>query len=436
MKLKVGKFTENFNIDEEGNPSGNIMTEHLDTARYAGAITSRQLTPQKIAYQLEESFRIEFNSSNVAFAQSLGIVMAVGVTMLCTTAALMMEKDWKILTILCLATLTCVLFSTSARYFEGFFKLRVQTILVSTAIFLQLLFEFFLVIARTLGYGFNAIELHMVLIMMVSHAFRVRAVFMYVFNACTILLYITASVVPHYAGLDVDPPDSSTVGGILFVTLCSFSGCVCAYSRELAFRQDFLVRKALLLDNISSRGMLRNMFPKKEHSDKLLAKKIPLEVLENVTLLYSDIKGFTSMVASMEPYLLCTYLDALYSKFDAKLDKYGIYKLDTIGDAFVAIIGVTDEKEGQFQESGSVRMTKFAFDMIADIEDFCEVNNLDIAMRIGIHKGTVVGSVVGKLKPRYLTWGKDCLIGTKLESTGKPNRVHISQAVKEELSLS
>jgi len=57
-------------------------------------------------------------------------------------------------------------------------------------------------------------------------------------------------------------------------------------------------------------------------------------------------------------------------------------------------------------------------------------------MRIGIHKGDVVGGVVGKKKPRYLCWGKDCIVGNKLESDGKPGEVPISNVVKDELDAS
>ena len=173
------------------------------------------------------------------------------------------------------------------------------------------------------------------------------------------------------------------------------------------------------------------MFPKAEHAEKLIAKKVPLEQLNNVTLLYSDIKGFTPLVQSMDPLQLCGYLNKLYSRFDSHLEKYGIYKLDTIGDAFVCVLGASEVKDTG--DSDVVKMTKFACHMLDEIAAFKEKTHLDLDMRIGIHKGDVVGGVVGRKKPRYLCWGKDCIIGNKLESDGVPGKIHISSIVKEEL---
>jgi len=445
----IGKFTEHFSADEAiseldeemGMVSGRThSSERIDTRRYDNTATN--LTPKRMANQLEVSFRTEFNNFNLEFSQNLALAATLVITSGNIILIYIMHNNSKpdgdsyltkpILIVLILSILFSILFAIFTRVLEEVFRKRMQTILVFTAISITALYELYLVLARINGYGFNALEPHMLLIMIVSHAFRVRFIFMVVFNIFTIILYLVSTLLPYYAKLDDKSPDIDNWSCIVFVLLCSFSSVLCAYNRELLFRSDFMVRKSLLLENITSRGMLRNMFPKKEHSDLLLKKQVPLEVLENAVLLYSDIKGFTSMVSNMEPYILCTYLDALYSKFDGNLDKYGIYKLDTIGDAFVAIIGVTDDDD-KFSESASVRMTKFAFEMIADIEEFCETNKLELAMRIGIHKGTVVGSVAGKLKPRYLTWGKDCLIGTKIEETGEPNKVHISESVKEEL---
>jgi len=109
-------------------------------------------------------------------------------------------------------------------------------------------------------------------------------------------------------------------------------------------------------------NILTNMFPKAEHAEKRLAKTIPLEQLRNVALLYSDIKGFTPLVQSMDPLQLCGYLDDLYTKFDSHLEKYGIYKLDTIGDTFVCVIGAGDIKDTG--KTDAVKMTQFAFHML------------------------------------------------------------------------
>jgi len=391
------------------------------------------LSPETTARELEKSFKRHFNNINMEHTQDLSIYVAAITAIICALAGLILEIDDELLYFpLVLSPLISVTFCILALKKKKFFEREMQKVQVVFAILLLVMFDLFIIAASRGGRGFRGFEIHLIIIVGVTYTFRIRATYMYLFNTLTLVLYTLAMVAPHFMSSDHETQILDVVGSLVTTTMCTFSCSICAYTRELNVRRDYLIRKDLLLENISTRAMLRNMFPKKEHSEQLMAKKIPLEVLENVTLLYSDIKGFTNLVAKMDPYLLCTYLDALYSKFDKNIDKYGIYKLDTIGDAFVAIIGAKDD-ENKFKESGAVRMTKFAFDMIHDITEFCEINNLDLAMRIGIHKGTVVGSVVGKLKPRYLTWGKDTIIGTKLESSGEPNKIHISSAVREEL---
>ena len=259
---------------------------------------------------------------------------------------------------------------------------------------------------------------------------------MYPFNGLLLVIYATSLYFPFAVEMEGfhSAPPTDLIGFLVVVTMSCMLCMRTNYSREAFLRKDFVLENKLKYENLVTKNILTNMFPKAEHAEKLLAKKIPLEQLRNVTLLYSDIKGFTPLVQSMDPLQLCGYLDDLYTKFDSHLEKYGIYKLDTIGDAFVCVIGAGDIKDTG--ETDAVKMTQFAFHMLDDIEKFKKEHRLDLDMRIGIHKGDVVGGVVGKKKPRYLCWGKDCIVGNKLESDGMPGAVHISEVVKDELDMS
>jgi class 3 adenylate cyclase len=281
----------------------------------------------------------------------------------------------------------------------------------------------------------NAFEFHVMIVAFSNIVMRLKVQHMYSFNACVIVIYALTLYIPFVFFSDTfheAPPDDLI--GFLFVL--SLACLVCMrmnYYRESFQRKDFVLNNMLKYENVVTKSILTNMFPKPSHAQLLLDQKVPLEILSNAVLLYSDIKGFTKMVETMDPLELFGHLDNLYSLFDSHLEKYGIYKLDTIGDAFVCIIGAGEAKETE--ESDATRMIKFAFHMLEDINSFKKKHNLDLDMRIGVHKGDVVGAVVGSKKPRYLCWGKDCIVGNKLESSGEIGKVHISEAVRDELMV-
>jgi hypothetical protein len=122
---------------------------------------------------------------------------------------------------------------------------------------------------------------------------------------------------------------------------------------------------------------------------------------ESVTLLYSDIRGFTEMSTQMAPQELCTLLNSFYSAFDEHLDQRGTYKIDTIGDAFVVVGGLAIENSTSEHASA---IADFALDMLAEIEvvkrmwkQIPGANPLiqGVNMRIGVHTGKVIAATVG-----------------------------------------
>jgi class 3 adenylate cyclase len=106
------------------------------------------------------------------------------------------------------------------------------------------------------------------------------------------------------------------------------------------------------------------MLPTPAHAFKLLKGDFVLDELHDVTLLYSDIKGFTPLSSSMHPIKLCELLNEIYSSFDKHLNEFGMYKVDIIGDAFVVIGGIPGYKDHSLHARNAVL---FAFHMLEDI---------------------------------------------------------------------
>jgi class 3 adenylate cyclase len=97
---------------------------------------------------------------------------------------------------------------------------------------------------------------------------------------------------------------------------------------------------------------------------------------------------------------------------------------DTIGDAFVVVGGLPGYKS---QENHAMACLQFAFHMQNDMKIIRAACEVDIELRIGIHTGSVIGSVISLNKPRYLVWGSDTLVANAMESTGVPGAIQVSQ---------
>jgi class 3 adenylate cyclase len=113
------------------------------------------------------------------------------------------------------------------------------------------------------------------------------------------------------------------------------------------------------------------MLPSSDHAIKLLKGEFILDELHDVTLLYSDIKGFTPLSSSMHPIRLCELLNEIYSSFDKHLNEFGMYKVDIIGDAFVVIGGLPGSKDKSQHAHNTVL---FAFHMLEDIKNIKQVD--------------------------------------------------------------
>ncbi|CDJ51146.1 adenylate and guanylate cyclase catalytic domain-containing protein, putative [Eimeria brunetti] len=126
-------------------------------------------------------------------------------------------------------------------------------------------------------------------------------------------------------------------------------------------------------------------------------------------------------------------LQKLFAKFDRDSTKYKLYKLCTIGDAYVAVSEpVTEDNQDYDPVEGTSLVLRMAQSMISNILDVRERLNIpNLNMRIGLHYGTCVGGVIGSGRLRYDLWGMDVLTGNMMESNGQPGKVNVSAVLKD-----
>lgn len=149
------------------------------------------------------------------------------------------------------------------------------------------------------------------------------------------------------------------------------------------------------------------------------------EAFPEVSVLFSDIVGFTKMSARVGAKQVVDMLNEVFGLLDKLAVKHGVEKIKTIGDCYMVAAGVPDRSPTHTQQ-----IAAFSLEMQATIKDYAAKSGRDINMRTGIHTGTVVAGIVGTTKFSYDLWGDVVNIASRMESTGEPGQIQVSDAVR------
>merc|ERR1719412_1881612 len=181
-----------------------------------------------------------------------------------------------------------------------------------------------------------------------------------------------------------------------------------------------------------SDDLISQMLPKKVADDLAKGKSNEevCEAYEMVTMLFSDIVTFTVICSHLKPLQVVQLLNNMYTLFDFLCDQNAVYKVETIGDAYLIVAGCPVRAANH-----ALKICDMAFDMMDGITMLkVPGSGDDIHMRIGVHSGPVVAGVVGLKMPRYCLFGVNVGLTEKFESNSKPDKIHISEATIEHLS--
>ncbi|VDD85618.1 unnamed protein product [Enterobius vermicularis] len=217
-----------------------------------------------------------------------------------------------------------------------------------------------------------------------------------------------------------------------------------------ALEEEILIRtNALAEEKKKSDEVLKKMLPPRVAECLKLGEVLQPESYECATIFLSDVVSFTKLASKCTPLQVISLLDSLYMTTDMAIKNYDIFKVETIGDAYLCVSGVP-ERNGN-------RHAKEIADMALDViraTGKIRINHLPeekICLRVGIHSGDisyaldylqkayensgpVVAGVVGAIMPRYCIFGDSMTVTSKLESSGKANNIHISSATYDLLN--
>ena len=180
----------------------------------------------------------------------------------------------------------------------------------------------------------------------------------------------------------------------------------------------------------------------KRRSDSLLRSMLPAEIAVRLrsgdsniadhhgeaTVLFADIVGFGKITARMRPYEILGCLSSLFSEFDRLAEDVGVEQVRTIGDAYMAVIGVPTPRATHARTAA-----KLGLDLIAAVARLHPRLPAPFSIRVGLHSGPLMAGVIGMRRPAYDVWGDTVNIAARLETASRPNRVLASAATANRL---
>ncbi|WP_115462168.1 adenylate/guanylate cyclase domain-containing protein [Winogradskyella aurantiaca] len=181
--------------------------------------------------------------------------------------------------------------------------------------------------------------------------------------------------------------------------------------------------ESLLVEQKKTDDLLHNILPAHVIPDlKENGKTIPKRY-DNVTILLTDFEGFTELVSSISEITLVEELNEIYGHFDEIMEETNVEKIETIGDAYMAVCGLEEDVIYH-----AVNCIIAAQKMLSFLEERNKSHAIQWKMRVGIHSGTIVAGVVGKKKFAYNLFGDTINTASRIESAGEAGKINISSS--------
>ncbi len=201
-------------------------------------------------------------------------------------------------------------------------------------------------------------------------------------------------------------------------------------ARQLAFarRRDFSKSLLLSAEKEQVSELLHNVLPAKIVERLNSGEKMIADRFDEASVLFVDIVGFTRLSERATPEDIVRSLNAVFTEIDHLVEKHGVEKIKTIGDAYMVAAGIPT-----YTPDHARRLAMFALDLRETTRNLETVDLGAIAVRTGLHCGPVVAGVIGVRKFAFDLWGDTVNVASRMESHGVPGRIQVTEAVYEML---
>jgi class 3 adenylate cyclase len=222
---------------------------------------------------------------------------------------------------------------------------------------------------------------------------------------------------------------------LLIFYLSSFTllGLIASYVVEWKIRKLFMREQELAYERGRSDRLLLNILPQ-EIIDRLKSRRASdqedrlAEEFPDVTVLFADAVEFTIQASKTPADDLVAALDEFFSRCDGLADRYGLEKIKTIGDAYMAVAGVPRPRPDHPQAAADMALA-----IVEELGDARWPSGDPIQVRVGIASGPAVAGVIGNRKFAYDLWGDTVNLASRLESHGHPGRILASESMVSHL---
>ena len=178
----------------------------------------------------------------------------------------------------------------------------------------------------------------------------------------------------------------------------------------------------LTIEQEKSERLLLNILPRRIAERLKSGEKVIADEHDKAVILFADIVQFTDISQRVTPKVLVENLNKVFTHFDALVEKYGLEKIKTIGDAYMVAAGLNGFDYGQISKIADV-----ALSMACDIKKFTLDGYSKCDLKIGIHIGSVTAGVIGSKKFSYDVWGDAVNTASRMESFGEPGKIQVSK---------
>jgi len=176
-----------------------------------------------------------------------------------------------------------------------------------------------------------------------------------------------------------------------------------------------------------SKELLLNILPEETAKELETFGHAKTRYYENVTVLFTDFKGFSSIAGKLRPQELVAELNDYFIEFDEIVGRFGLEKIKTIGDAYMCAGGIPLPNDTHAFNAVEAALAMQAY-MKKRYKELQDSGGQGWELRVGIHTGPIVAGVVGKKKYAYDIWGDTVNVASRMESNGEPGKVNISSS--------